>query len=49
MQRGLRDNNTADITVITELCKEKDMQKALSQFKESEYINVVNSIIRVQI
>lgn len=49
VQRGLRDNNTADITVITELCKEKDMQKALSQFKESEYINVVNSIIRVQI
>ncbi len=49
VQRGLRDNNTADITVITELCKEKDMQKALSQFKESKYINVVNSIIRVQI
>ncbi len=49
VQRGVRDNNTADITVITELCKEKDMQKALSQFKESEYINSVNSMIRVQI
>ncbi len=49
VQRGLRDNNTADITVITELCKEKDMQNAISQFKTSEYINNVNSLIRVQI
>ena len=49
VQRGLRENNTADITVITELCKEKDMQKTISQFKTSEYINNVNSLIRVQI
>lgn len=29
MQHGVRENNTADIIVITELCKEKDMQKAI--------------------
>lgn len=49
MQRGVSENNTADITVITELCKEKDMRRAIAQFKESEYINNVNSLIRVQI
>lgn len=49
MQRGVSENNTADITVITELCLEKDMQNAIAQFKESEYINNVNSLIRVQI
>ena len=49
MQHGVRENNTADIIVITELCKEKDMQKAISQFNDSEYINKVNSLIRVQI
>lgn len=48
MQRGVRENNTAGITVITERCKEKDMQKAIVQFNESEYINNVNSMIRVQ-
>lgn len=49
MQHGVRENNTADIIVITELCKEKEMQKAISQFNDSEYINKVNSLIRVQI
>lgn len=49
MQHGVRENNTADIIVITELCKEKDMQKAIFQFNDSEYINNVNSLIRVQI
>lgn len=48
LQRGLKDNNTADITVITELCKEKDIRKAISQFNESDCINKVNSMIRVQ-
>ena len=49
LQRGLKDNNTAaDITVITELCKEKDIRKALSKFNESDCINKVNSMIRVQ-
>ena len=41
-------NNTADITVITEICKEKNIRCAISQFENSEYINKVNSMIRVQ-
>ena len=48
LQRGLKENNTADITVITELCKEFDIRKAISQFEQSECINKVNSLIRVQ-
>ena len=47
LQRGLKDNNTADIVVITELCREKDMQNALSQLENNDFINNVNSIIRV--
>lgn len=49
VQKNVSDNNTADITVITELCKEKDMQSAVKAFEESEFINKVNSLIRVQI
>lgn len=48
VQRILEDN-TADITVITELCLEKDMQSAVKAFEESEFINKVNSLIRVQV
>ena len=48
LQRGLKENNTADITVITELCKEIDMRNAISQFEKSEFINNVNSMIRVE-
>ena len=47
LQRGLKENNTADIVVITELCREKDMQNALSQLNNNDFINKVNSIIRV--
>ena len=49
VQRGVSEDNTADITVITELCKEKDMQKAIQTFENDEFINKVNSLIRVQI
>lgn len=49
MQRGVSDNNTADIIVITELCKEKFIQNAISELNSSKYINKVNSLIRVQI
>ena len=48
LQRGLKDNNTADIIVITEVCKESDIRRAVSQFNESECVNKVNSLIRVQ-
>lgn len=49
VQRGVSEDNTADITVITELCKEKNMQKAIETFEKDEFINKVNSLIRVQI
>ena len=49
VQRGVSEDNTADITVITELCKEKNMQKAIETFEKDEFINEVNSLIRVQI
>ena len=42
-------DNSADITVITELCREKDMQGAIRAFEQSEFINNVNSLIRVQL
>lgn len=49
VQKGVSEDNTADITVITELCREKDMQNAVKAFENDEYINKVNSLIRVQI
>lgn len=49
VQRGVSEDNTADITVITELCKEKDMQNAIRAFENDGVINKVNSLIRVQI
>ncbi|MFI3300188.1 MAG: homoserine dehydrogenase [Candidatus Gastranaerophilales bacterium] len=48
VQRDVSEDNTADITVITELVREKDIQKAIAQFEEDEFINKVNSLIRVQ-
>lgn len=47
VQRGVSENNTADITVITEQAREKDMQEAIREFEADEYINKVNSLIRV--
>ena len=49
VQRCVSDDNTADITVITELVKEKDMRNAVKAFEEDEVINKVNSMIRVQV
>lgn len=49
VQRGVSEDNTAEITVITEICKEKDMQNAIRAFENDEVINKVNSLIRVQI
>ncbi len=48
LQRGLKNNNTADIILITELCYEKDIRHAIEQFEQSEAISQVNSLIRVQ-
>ena len=49
VQHGVFENNTADITVITERVLERDMQKAVKEIAEDEFINQVNSLIRVQI
>ena len=49
VQKNVSQNNTADITVITETCKEKNMQNAVKAFEESGFINNVNSLIRVQV
>lgn len=45
LQKGVSDNNTADITVITEVCKESDIQEAISEFSDCK----INSLIRVAI
>ncbi len=49
VQKYVCSDNTADITVITETCCEKNMQNAVKAFNESEFINKVNNLIRVQI
>ena len=43
MQKGVSDNNTADITVITEKCQEKLIKEVVSELDNC----TVNSIIRV--
>lgn len=47
LQKGLKDDNTANIIVITEKCLEKDMQNAIKQLKNDDCINKINSLIRV--
>lgn len=47
VQRCVSEDNTADITVITELVKEKNMQNAIKQIEQDG--NKVNSLIRVQV
>ena len=47
VQKCVSDDNTADITVITEPVKECDMQKAAELIKQDG--NKINSLIRVQI
>lgn len=47
VQRCVSEDNTANITVITELVKEKDMQNAIKQIELDG--NKVQSLIRVQV
>lgn len=49
VQKEVAGDNTAKITVITELSKEKDMQKVIEIFNNYPAITKVNSLIRVQI
>jgi len=43
LQKGLSNNNTADIIVITERCKETDIKHALAELDNCQ----INSLIRV--
>lgn len=49
VQKEVVGNDLAIITVITELCKEKDMQQVIEIFNKDSAITKVNSLIRVQI
>lgn len=47
LQKGLRQDNTANIIVITESCIEADLQRALKALEDDICINTINSVIRV--
>lgn len=49
VQKEVVEDNSAEITVITELCKEKDMRKVIEILNNDDTILCVNSLIRVQI
>ncbi len=49
VQKEVAEGNCADITVITELCRELDMQNVIETFNNDPAITKVNSLIRVQI
>ena len=48
VQKEVAGDNAAKITVITEICKEKDMQNVINIFNNDPAIAGVNSLIRVQ-
>lgn len=47
LQKGLREDNTANIIIITEKSIEKNMQSAIKMLENDECINKINSLIRV--
>lgn len=47
LQKGLREDNTANIIVITEKALEKNMQSAIKTLENDSCVNKVNSLIRV--
>ena len=49
VQKEVAEGTAARITVITELCKEKDMQNVIAIFNNDPAITKVNSLIRVQV
>ena len=48
VQRRVEENNTADISVITEMALERDIRKTIDMLEADESINTVASLIRVQ-
>ena len=49
VQKEVAGDNAANITVITEICREKDMQNVINIFNNDSAITKVNSLIRVQV
>ena len=49
VQKEVAGDNAAKITVITEICREKDMQNVINIFNKDSAITKVNSLIRVQV
>ncbi len=49
VQKEVVEDNSAEITVITELCREKDMRRVIDILNNDDTILCVNSLIRVQI
>lgn len=47
LQKGLREDNTANIIVITEECLEKNLQNAIKRLEQDNCVNKINSLIRV--
>ncbi len=47
LQKGIDKENTAEIVVITEECKENDINTAINEFNENKNIIKINNIIRV--
>lgn len=47
MQKGIDEDNTAEIVVITEKSKESDVKNALESLLKSDSINKINSLLRV--
>lgn len=47
LQKEINEDETAEIIVITGVCKESNLQSALKELKEHSQINGINSVIRV--
>ncbi|MCD7739779.1 MAG: homoserine dehydrogenase, partial [Candidatus Gastranaerophilales bacterium] len=47
MQKGINEDNTAEIVVITEKSKESDVQNALKELLKSGSINKIDNLLRV--
>ena len=47
MQNGVKEDNTAEIVVITERSKESDIQNALKELLKSECIKKIDNLLRV--
>lgn len=47
MQNGIKEDNTAEIVVITERSKESDVQNALNELLKSDCIKKIDNLLRV--